>query len=290
MEQVTTKLSIQDKLPLTCSRTGTCCHGKLVLLNPWELFCLAREKKVTPREFRDLYCDFGGIRLRFDGKAGWKGQQACSQYIGNFGCSVHLGRPLSCRLYPLGRQIQSEEVHYMYQGVEFPCLDGCPEVSDLPPLSVGEYLKGQMTDSFEKAQDEYLNLMQNLADIAFVLLLDSGLAESGDKDTLRLWRKMGNALPEVLADRIGHEWIDSLMLPEISDDSEDPISFVRKHNDLLQLKVQEKFDTLQTNQEFHEASVLIMGVALHLARGIGANPKILAEYWIDTAKNHGAQE
>jgi uncharacterized protein len=285
-----TKLSLQDKLPLTCSRTGTCCHGKQVLLNPWELTCLAREKKITAREFRDLYCEFGGIRLRFDGKIGWREQHACSQYIDNFGCSVHLGRPLSCRLYPLGRQIQSEEVHYMHQGTEFPCLDGCPEVSGLPYLSVGEYLKGQETEKFEKAQDEYLDVMQNLADIAFELLLDTGLAESGDKQTLPLWRKMGNELPEVLADRIGFEWIDCLMLPKISGDLEDPVSFARKHNDLLRLRAQEKFGALQTNQELHEASVLMMGVALHLARGLGADPEILAEHWIATAKNHGAME
>jgi Fe-S-cluster containining protein len=284
----THKLSLQDKLPLTCSRTGNCCHGKHIFLNPWELVHLAKEKKNTAKEFRDLYCEFGGIRLRFDGKAGWKDQQACSQYVDNFGCSVHLGRPLACRLYPLGRQVQSEEVHYMYQGDEFPCLEPCPEVVELPQFSVGEYLKGQMTEKFEKAQDGYLELMQNIADIAFELLLDTGLAESGDKVTLPLWRKMGDESPEVLADRIGSEWIDCLMIPDISDD--DPIAFVTKHNDLILLKAQEKFEALQTHQELHEASVLIMGVALHLARGLGANPKDLAELWIDTAKNHGAQE
>lgn len=286
---IITKLNIKDELPLTCSRSGTCCHGKIVLLNPWELVHLAREKKITPREFRDLYCEFGGIRLRFDGEAGWKEQKACSQYIANLGCSVHLGRPLACRLYPLGRQIQSKKVCYMHQGREFPCLEGCPEVSGLPPLTVDEYLEGQETNKFEKAQDEYLELMQNLADIAFMLLLDTGLSESGDKKTLPLWRKMGSELPEVLADRIGNEWMDCLMLPEISD-LEDPISFVQKHNDLLQLKAQEKFGALQTNQELHEASVLIMGVALHLARGLGTKPEILAEYWINIAKNHGALE
>jgi len=287
---VTTKISLQDKLPLTCSRKGTCCHGNLVMLNPWELVCLAREKKITPGEFRDLYCEFGGIRLRFNGKAGWREKHACSQYVDNFGCSVHVGRPLACRLFPLGRQIQSQGIHYMYQGDEFPCLEGCPEVSGLAHLSVGEYLKGQLTEKFEKAQDEYLELMRNLADTAFMLLLDTGLAESGDKETLPLWRKMGKELPEALAGRIGHEWIDWLMIPEITDDTEDPVSFARKHNDLLQLKAQEKFADLKTNRELHEASVLIMGIALHLARGIGANPEILAEHWIDTAKRHGAIE
>ena len=285
-----TRLSIQDKLPLTCSRRGTCCHGNLVMLNPWELMCLAHEKKITPREFRDLYCEYGGIRLRFDGAAGWREKRACSQYIGDFGCSVHLGRPLACRLFPLGRQIQNDEVHYMYQGTEFPCLEGCPEVTGLPYLNVGEYLQGQETERFEKAQDEYLDVMQNLADSAFGLLLDTGLAESGDKETLYMWRKMGNELPEILADRIGHEWMDSLMIPEINDVTEDPVSFAGKHKELLQLKVQEKFGALQTLQEIHKASVFIMGIALHLARGLGANPEILVDHWINTAKNHGAVE
>jgi Fe-S-cluster containining protein len=261
-----------------------------VLLNPWELVCLAQAKNICPTTFRDQYCEFGGIRLKFDGKPGWKSLHACSQYNVNCGCSVHSGRPLSCRLYPLGRQIQSEEAHYMFQGTEFPCLEGCPEVSGLPHLTVGEYLIGQQTDNFEKAQDAYLDLMQNIADIAFVLLLDTGLAASGDKKTLPLWRKMGNESPELLAKRIGQEWLDCVMLPDITDELNDPVSFARKHYSLLQIKAQEQFGALHTNSELHEASVLIMGVALHLARGIGADPKILAEHWINIAKENGASE
>ena len=286
----TTKLSLEDKLPLTCSRRGTCCHGNLVMLNPWELFCLAREKKVSPREFRDLYCESDGIRLRFDGKPGWREKKACSQYIDNFGCSVHVGRPLACRLFPLGRQIQSEAFSYMHQGEVFPCLDGCPEVTGLPQLTVGEYLQGQQTEAFENAQNEYLKLMQSLADIAFELLLDTGLAESGDTETLPLWRKMANEHPEVLASSIGPEWMDSLTIPEITDDNDDPVLFAQKHNDVLLSKAQEQFGALQTMEEVREASVLIMGVTLHLARSLGANPEILAEHWIDTAKKHGAKE
>lgn len=281
----TTPLKLEDTLPLTCSRKGTCCHGNSVLLNPWELFCLAKEKKETTRKFRDLYTEFGGIKLKFNGKADFRGKASCSQYVEGFGCSVHLGRPLACRLFPIGRKIHSNEIHYIYEGDKFPCLDGCPEVTELPHLSVGEYLQGQETENYENAQDQYLELMQNLADMAFELFLDTGLAESGDTKTLALWKTMGNELPEVLAERIGNEWMDSLTIPEISFEYVDPLLFVEKHTELLQIKAQEKFGTLSTNQEFHEASVMIMGVALHLAHGIGANRKVLAEYWCDTAKN-----
>ena len=65
---------------------------------------------------------------------------------------------------------------------------------------------------------------------------------------------------------------------------------VEIHNELLQTKAQEKFAALQTNQELHEASALMMAIALYLAIGIGANSKNLVEHWIETAKNHGAKE
>ncbi|WP_298777865.1 YkgJ family cysteine cluster protein [uncultured Polaribacter sp.] len=287
---LTTKLNSKSILPLTCTRSGTCCFGKAVMLNPWELLCFSREKKNTPKEFRDLYTDFGGIQLRFDGKQDNKGQNACSQYVDNFGCSVHLGRPLACRLYPLGRQIQFEKVHYIYEGNQFPCLNDCSKVLELPKLSVEEYLSGQEVDLFEKAQDEYLIVMQNLADIAFELLLDSGLSESGDTKTLAAWRQIGNLSHELSAEKIGLEWLNNLMIPKITIDIENPVSFIHKHNELLLLKAQEEFGTIQNLQGLHEASVLMISVALHLSRGLGADTKGISEHWIDIAKNNGAKE
>jgi Fe-S-cluster containining protein len=286
----TTKLSPESILPLTCSRAGTCCFGKAVMLNPWELLNLSIEKKSTPKEFRDLYCDFGGIQLRFDGKKDKKGQKSCSQYIDSIGCSVHQGRPLACRLYPLGRQIQFDTAHYIYEGDKFPCLTDCSEVLKLPKLSVSGYLKGQKAAPFERAQDAYLVVMQNIADIAFELLLDSGLAASGETRTLTAWRILGTDTPDILAKKIGEEWIDSLMIPAITEDIDNPVSFAQKHNDLLELKAQETFGALKTYQELHEASSLIMGIALLLSRGLGADTEGIAEHWIEIAKSHGAKE
>ena len=286
----TTKLSTNSILPLTCSRSGTCCFGKAVMLNPWELLNFSKEKKITPREFKELYTELGGIRLLFNGNPDKKGQKACSQYIDNVGCSVHKGRPLACRLYPLGRQIQFDKAHYIYEGATFPCLTDCAEVLDLPKLSVGEYLKGQGAGPFEKAQDAYLIVMQNIADIAFELLLESELTISGDTKTLNAWRVLGNDLPEVLVEKIGNEWLDNLMIPDIKEDTENPVTFAEKHNNLLLLKAQEQFGSLQTPQELHNAAVLMIGVALHLAKGLGADTKGISEHWIEIAKNHGAKE
>jgi len=284
------KLTLSDNLPLTCSRSGTCCHGKIVSLNPWELACLAEAKGLTPKDFRDRYCDFGGIQLSFDGAPGWKGLPACSQYRTDFGCIVHRGRPLVCRLYPLGRQKQNEKPIYIFQGHDFPCLEGCPEVVDLPYMTVEDYVSGQAVLNYEVAQDEYLEVMQNLADGAFVLLLESGLSESGDRKTLALWREMGNEEPGKLAGRLGKQWVDRLMLPDLADSLSDPIAYSHKHYDLLLSKAEDSFSALDNLQAYSEASALMMGLALHLGRSLGANPSELAEHWIKTAKQHGAHD
>lgn len=284
---ITTPLSLNESLPLTCSRKGTCCHGNLVLLNPWELVQLAKEKKISSKEFRDQFCENGGIQLKFKGKKDVRGKSACNLYTQEFGCSVHKGRPLACRLFPIGRQIQHNEVQYIFQGKEFPCLNGCQEVLDLPKLSVGEYLRDQETELFEQAQDEYLEVMQNLADIAFALLLDTELAESGDTNTLKNWRKMGEETPLQLISRIKNDWLDCLMIPEI--DTNEPKLFIQQHNELLQSKAQQEFGSLETIEALSSACIQMMALTLYLAKGIGANPNSLVELWIEVAKENGAK-
>lgn len=284
-----TKLKLTDRLPLTCSRTGTCCHGKMVNLNPWELAKLAEAKKISPREFRDKYTLFGGIRLNFDGPAGWKDLPECSQYITGFGCSVHLGRPLACRLYPLGRQRQGEALDYIHEGENFPCLEGCPEVVDLPKLTVEEYISDQKAEDYLAAEDQYLELIQSLADVAFSLLLDTGLAESGDTKTLKQWHILGNMEAEDLAQYIGNDWLDRLLLPDLPQQINDPIAFAAQHYDLLQNKVEEICQVLDNTDSISGTSSLMMALALHMGRGLGANPIDLAEHWINVARENGAK-
>ena len=261
-----------------------------MFLNPWELVQLAKEKKISPKELRDNYCEDSGIQLKFKGKQDYRGQPACSLYTEDFGCSIHIGRPLPCRLFPLGRQIQNNETKYIFQGQGFPCLNGCPEVLELPKLTVGNYLKGQKTELFENAQDEYLEVMQNLADIAFALLLDTELASSGDKTTLQLWKIMGDELPQILSKRISSEWMDALMLPEIDSNTITPSKFIQTHNELLQTKAQLEFESIQTLEEIKNACIQMMAITLFLAKGIGANPKSLVKLWIGIAKENGAIE
>lgn len=285
-----TKLNLNESLPLTCSRKGTCCHGNQVLLNPWELARLAHEKEMSAAEFRVAFCIQGGSVLHFNGEKDQRGKAACGLYTENFGCSVHTARPLACRLFPLGRQVQHETAEYIFQGTTFPCLNGCSEVLDLPKITVADYLEGQETADFEWAQDAYLEIMQNLADIAFTLLLETGLSESGDTATLKQWRKSGMLNSEELAQLLPKDWQEALITPSISLDKTDVQSFIEAHNERLQEQAQLHVNGLSSMNDFHEAAVLMMRMAFYLARSLGADSTALSEMWIDVAKENGACE
>lgn len=241
-------------------------------------------------DFKQAYTLGAGSILQFNGKSNTYGKNSCGLYSDGLGCSVHPARPLACRLFPLGRQIQNEQAHYMFQGTTFPCLKECPEVLNLPYLTVGDYLSGQQTALFEQAQDAYMEIMQNTADIAFTLLLETGLAESGDTETVTFWRTLGKMDADGLASVMGAEWLQVLMLPDLENNPENPLLFAQLHNQLIEEKAQVLVDSVTTFGEVREAAGITMAMALFLAHSVGANAKELSEYWIEIAKSNGAVE
>lgn len=247
---------------------------------------MSQAKQLSPKEFTELYCDLGGIRLRFDGSSRWNQLVGCSQYIENHGCSIHTGRPLACRLFPLGRQIQNQKVSYIYRGNEFPCLQGCPEVLQLPHITVDEYLQSQDVHHYMLAQDEYLEVVQNIAESAFILLLETQQNQEWKKKTLQVWKSYGDSTPELLNQKIPPAWLEELILPKIFCDPLEPQNFVRQHEDLLLQKAQSDFESLSNSEEIRSASAVLLAVALQLGQSVGADPKTLAQHWVGEAKKH----
>jgi hypothetical protein len=88
--------------------------------------------------------------------------------------------------------------------------------------------------------------------LLFTILLESGLAESGDRQTLRLWRQLGKDNPDPLTMHLG-EGIDKLMLPDIDENSDDPAVFSRQHHDMLQAYAKLLFGKLDNAAELREA-------------------------------------
>jgi Fe-S-cluster containining protein len=85
----------ESKFSYVCNRCGLCCRDKVITLSPYDVIRIARAAKVSTGTAVARYTLRRGSLLRFlpDGR--------CAALDGPR-CTIHPGRPLACRLYPLG--------------------------------------------------------------------------------------------------------------------------------------------------------------------------------------------
>jgi Fe-S-cluster containining protein len=84
-----------DRFSYICNQCGRCCHDQVITLAPYDLLRIARAAGISTFEARQRYTLRRGSVLRFDPDG------ACAALDGAR-CSLRDGRPLACRLYPLG--------------------------------------------------------------------------------------------------------------------------------------------------------------------------------------------
>lgn len=270
-------LTAQNRLPLTCTRLGTCCHGHRILVSPWELAWLAHGMGITPRALRDERTVNGGTQLQADGAPGVHGPAshrvpACTLYDATSGCRAHAHRPLACRLYPLGRQRHEGAIRYYHPGTVLPCRELCPTVSELPERTVGEYLREQDITAGAAAHDAYASLAYGLVNAALVIA-DAGeisRAQLGDHLTLmRTW----SADERVL--QMGSAWYDALIIPDLAIIA-DAGAFAAHHGRLLAKGLQEDFHQRSDANALADAARLELLLALHLGSTVGADATVMA--------------
>ncbi len=91
-----------------------------------------------------------------------------------------------------------------------------------------------------------------------------------------------------LVAKIGLEWLDILLHPDLNELFDDPIAFAQSHNEIIQSHAQKSFGALSTLESVREAAELAMNMALFFAPMLGADAKGLSEHWIEIAKSNGA--
>ncbi len=85
----------QSRFSYQCNQCGLCCHAKVITLSPYDVLRIARARSIATSEAVRRYTSRRGSLLRFGADGG------CAA-LSDSRCSVHEGRPLACRLYPLG--------------------------------------------------------------------------------------------------------------------------------------------------------------------------------------------
>jgi Fe-S-cluster containining protein len=78
-----------------CNQCGRCCHDKVITLSPYDVIRIARASGLSTHAVVEHYTFRRGSVLRF------LPEGSCAALDGAR-CTLHQGRPLACRLYPLG--------------------------------------------------------------------------------------------------------------------------------------------------------------------------------------------
>ncbi len=164
-----------------CNACGLCCHDKVITLSPYDLLRLARAAGLSTHSAIERFTIRRGSILKFTDTG------ACEALEGTR-CGVHRGRPLACRLYPLG-----------IERVEDP--DGEKFVTVKPAAgSVGVYgIDGDVND-FVEAQGVGEYLEQNARYASLLAVFRERIAETIDFDSVEpreFWRR---AAREALAE------------------------------------------------------------------------------------------
>lgn len=135
-----------------CNACGKCCRDKVITLAPYDVLRIARAAGVSTREAITRFTLRRGSILKF-GAGG-----ACSMLKG-VRCSIHEGRPLACRLYPLGLERAPDG-----RGERFVRLEPAPGSLGVygDDGTVGDFLEAQDAAEYLDANDRYRRLIPRI--------------------------------------------------------------------------------------------------------------------------------
>lgn len=117
-------LGPDDTFEFGCDRCGKCCRNRNdILLNPIDVYRMAKYLKITPKELVGTYCE------RYQGETSRivvvhllpKEYRKTCPFLGKDGCSIHEAKPTVCAIYPLGRAVNPKIGSFMYFDQKVPC-------------------------------------------------------------------------------------------------------------------------------------------------------------------------
>lgn len=139
------KIGMDDTFMFRCTMCGKCCtHREDILLNPFDIYRMAKELNMQPHEFFNKYCDtyLGGDSRMVIVRILPRGTIRRCPLMRNQKCMVHKVKPSVCALFPVGRALKANvgdtadtmdfEVEYFIQDIH------CGDPSE--PHTVREWL------------------------------------------------------------------------------------------------------------------------------------------------------
>jgi len=137
-----------------CAACKACCHDKVIHVGPYEIARLAHNRGLSTGELIERFTTDAGsvLAVRDDG--------ACV-FLEAGGCGVHADRPLVCRLYPLGRVVESDGVERFVELEPHPDSKGVYGQDG----SVAQYMEAQGALPFIDAANRYYRVLSRMVEL-----------------------------------------------------------------------------------------------------------------------------
>ena len=157
----------QSPFSYQCNQCGRCCHNQVITLSPVDVIAIARATGLTTSATVARYTMRRGSLLRFNLDGG------CAALDG-LRCTIHRGRPLACRLYPLG--LERDGTLERFIRLE-PASGSLGIYGDT--ATVSEFLSGQGVDDLLLLNERYRPLIATMRD-RVASLIDFDLVEPNE--------------------------------------------------------------------------------------------------------------
>ena len=227
-----------------CNRCGRCCHDQVITLSPYDVIRLARRAGISTGQAIARYTIRRGSILKFD-------KDGCCAALDGTTCSLHSGRPLACRLYPLGLEHDRRGTERYVQLEPAVGSDGIYAEDG----RVVDFLAAQQTETYLRINHRYASLLG---------ILQQRIAELCDFDIVEpreFWRVAAReALAEANFDfnPIIHALFDADGLG--CDESD--IDFIEQHIEALERLIHNEQDP-----------IIVAAAAVMLAVSLGYSPR-----------------
>lgn len=176
------RLARDSAFAYQCNRCSHCCRNFRIPVGPFDLLQLADTLGVsTTTVIRDYMATGFHLQRHADG--------ACV-FLGAAGCTVHPGRPMVCRVYPLGRNVSHGEEWF---SVLHPVADSAAEWGKAG--TVADYLEQQGANPSIDGLRLYTGFYLRMADRLAAAVDDAGrIPDTGWADAAGLGLVAGGLL------------------------------------------------------------------------------------------------
>jgi Fe-S-cluster containining protein len=134
-----------------CNQCGRCCHEQVITLSPVDVIGIARAAGIATGKAIARFTSRRGSLLKYTSAGG------CVALMGTR-CGLHHGRPLACRLYPLGFERDADGSEHFVHLTPAPLSAGVHGIES----TVGDFITAQGVQDYLALNEQYVRLLEQL--------------------------------------------------------------------------------------------------------------------------------